>query len=160
MVDVLKSLMSTMADAITHQVSEQVERAVEAASSARPPPALEYPLVYEGERFYRSEGIPSPRPTERGLKFQPKNPRITATIRVRTEPLHLLLPRHGCYSFVLSRPLIIDIQCIVPAQNFENHGHDQSQNRAFSSSSSAPWLLLLCSLSSFNYRHSMHRLQV
>ncbi|KAJ8424900.1 hypothetical protein Cgig2_007625 [Carnegiea gigantea] len=66
MVDTLKSLMSTMADAITRQVSEQVKRAMEAASSARPPPALEYQLVHKGEPSHRLEGIPSPHPTERG----------------------------------------------------------------------------------------------
>ncbi|KAJ8424179.1 hypothetical protein Cgig2_015913 [Carnegiea gigantea] len=66
MVDALKSLMSTMADAITHQVSEQVKRAMEAASSARPPLTFEYSLVYEGEPSHRSGGISSPRPTERG----------------------------------------------------------------------------------------------
>ncbi|KAJ8424904.1 hypothetical protein Cgig2_007629 [Carnegiea gigantea] len=58
--------MSTMADAITRQVSEQVKRAMEAASSARPPPALEYPLVHEGEPSHQLEGIPSPRPIECG----------------------------------------------------------------------------------------------
>ncbi|KAJ8434530.1 hypothetical protein Cgig2_030153 [Carnegiea gigantea] len=42
MVDALKSLMSTMADAITRQ------RAIEAAGSAKPLPTLEYPLSMEG----------------------------------------------------------------------------------------------------------------
>ena len=45
-------------------------------------------------------------------QFQHKNMRIRATIRVRIEPLHLLLPRHGCYSPILSRPSIINLQCI------------------------------------------------
>ncbi|KAJ8433849.1 hypothetical protein Cgig2_032060 [Carnegiea gigantea] len=55
-----------MADTITHQVSEQVKRVMEAASLARPPPPSDYPLVHEGEPSHRLEGIPSPRPTERG----------------------------------------------------------------------------------------------
>ncbi|KAJ8452572.1 hypothetical protein Cgig2_004908 [Carnegiea gigantea] len=58
--------MSTMVDAITRQVSEQVKRAMEAASSARLPPAFDYPLVHEGEPSRRLEGIPSPRPAKRG----------------------------------------------------------------------------------------------
>ncbi|KAJ8424431.1 hypothetical protein Cgig2_010660 [Carnegiea gigantea] len=66
MVDALKSLMSTMADAVTRRVSEQVKRTIEATSSARPPVAFEYPLVHEGEPSHRSGTIPSPRPTERG----------------------------------------------------------------------------------------------
>ncbi|KAJ8422957.1 hypothetical protein Cgig2_031579 [Carnegiea gigantea] len=55
-----------MADAITRQVSEQVKRAMEAASSARPPTALECPLVHEGEPSHRLEGTPSPCPIECG----------------------------------------------------------------------------------------------
>ncbi|KAJ8434637.1 hypothetical protein Cgig2_032915 [Carnegiea gigantea] len=55
-VDTLKSLMSTMADAITRQVSEQVKRAMEVAGSAKP--------VYEEEPSYRQEGMPSLRPVE------------------------------------------------------------------------------------------------
>ncbi|KAJ8437644.1 hypothetical protein Cgig2_018434 [Carnegiea gigantea] len=58
--------MSTMADAITRQVSEKVKKAMEAASSVRRPLAFEYPLVHEGEPSHRPEGIPFPRPTERG----------------------------------------------------------------------------------------------
>jgi len=40
-VDALKSLMPTMADTITRQVSEQIRRAMEAASSAGPPPPFD-----------------------------------------------------------------------------------------------------------------------
>jgi len=64
-VDALKSLIFTMADAITHQVFEQVRRAIEAASSARPPPPFDYPLVHEGEPSHPQGGILSPRHTER-----------------------------------------------------------------------------------------------
>ncbi|KAJ8434743.1 LOW QUALITY PROTEIN: hypothetical protein Cgig2_001946 [Carnegiea gigantea] len=39
---------------------------MDAASSARPPPAFDYPLVHEGERSHRPEEIPSPSPMERG----------------------------------------------------------------------------------------------
>ncbi|KAJ8435784.1 hypothetical protein Cgig2_030650 [Carnegiea gigantea] len=49
--------MSTMADVITHQVSEQVKRAMEVAGSAKP--------VHEGEPSYRPEGMPSFRPMKR-----------------------------------------------------------------------------------------------
>ncbi|KAJ8420014.1 hypothetical protein Cgig2_016914 [Carnegiea gigantea] len=41
--------MSTMADAITRQVFEQVKRAVEVAGLAKPLPPLQYPLVHERE---------------------------------------------------------------------------------------------------------------
>ncbi|KAJ8442186.1 hypothetical protein Cgig2_005126 [Carnegiea gigantea] len=58
--------MSTVANAITWQVSEQVKRAMEAAGSAKPPPPLEYPLAHEGEPSHRPEGIPSLRLRERG----------------------------------------------------------------------------------------------
>ncbi|KAJ8433088.1 LOW QUALITY PROTEIN: hypothetical protein Cgig2_014136 [Carnegiea gigantea] len=50
-VDALKSLMSTMADAITRQVTEQVKRAIEVAGSTRP--------VHGEEPSHRSEEIPS-----------------------------------------------------------------------------------------------------
>ncbi|KAJ8445652.1 hypothetical protein Cgig2_009053 [Carnegiea gigantea] len=56
--DTLKSLMSTMADAITRQVSEQVKRAMEVAGSAQPVP--------EGEPSRRPEGRPSFRLMEHG----------------------------------------------------------------------------------------------
>jgi len=65
-VDALKTLISTMADAITCQGPEQVRRAMEAVSSARPHPPFDYPLVHEGEPSHRHEGIPSPRHAERG----------------------------------------------------------------------------------------------
>ncbi|KAJ8434137.1 hypothetical protein Cgig2_000857 [Carnegiea gigantea] len=42
MVDALKNFMSTMTDAIMQQVSKQVKKVVEAASSVRPLPRLEY----------------------------------------------------------------------------------------------------------------------
>ena len=51
--DTLKSLMSTMADAITHQVSEQVKRAMEVAGSAQPVPEEELPHQPEGRPSYR-----------------------------------------------------------------------------------------------------------
>ncbi|KAJ8421602.1 hypothetical protein Cgig2_025731 [Carnegiea gigantea] len=66
MVDALKSLMSTLTDAITCQVFEQVRRAMEAANPARPLPHFDHPPVHEGEPSHRLERIPSPRYTERG----------------------------------------------------------------------------------------------
>ena len=56
--DTLKSLISTMADAITCQVSEQVKKAMEATGSAQPVP--------EGEPSLRLEGRPSFRLMEYG----------------------------------------------------------------------------------------------
>ncbi|KAJ8420669.1 LOW QUALITY PROTEIN: hypothetical protein Cgig2_025353 [Carnegiea gigantea] len=56
--------MSTIADAITRQVSEQVKRVMEVVGPAKPPLPLEYPLVHEGEPSHRPEGIPSLRPME------------------------------------------------------------------------------------------------
>jgi len=41
-VDALNNFMSTMTDAVIQQVSKQVKKAVEAASSARPLPHFEY----------------------------------------------------------------------------------------------------------------------
>ncbi|KAJ8431250.1 hypothetical protein Cgig2_011103 [Carnegiea gigantea] len=52
--------MSSMADAITRQVSEQVRRATEAASSVRPHPSFDYPLVHQGKPSHRPKGILSP----------------------------------------------------------------------------------------------------
>ncbi|KAJ8443343.1 hypothetical protein Cgig2_015824 [Carnegiea gigantea] len=53
-----------MADAITSQVYEQIRRAMEAASSARPHPPFDYPRVHEDKPSHRPEGIPSPRHAE------------------------------------------------------------------------------------------------
>ncbi|KAJ8437091.1 LOW QUALITY PROTEIN: hypothetical protein Cgig2_016445 [Carnegiea gigantea] len=53
----MKSLMSSMADAIMRQVSEQVKRAMEVASSAKP--------VHEKEPSHRPKRMPSLRPMER-----------------------------------------------------------------------------------------------
>ncbi|KAJ8421184.1 LOW QUALITY PROTEIN: hypothetical protein Cgig2_011312 [Carnegiea gigantea] len=67
--DALESLMSTMADAITRQVSEQVRRAMEAASLARPHPPFDYPLVHEREPSHRPERMLSPRYAEHGREL-------------------------------------------------------------------------------------------
>ncbi|KAJ8453378.1 hypothetical protein Cgig2_008262 [Carnegiea gigantea] len=63
MVDALKSLMSTMAVAITCQVMEQVKRVVEVTGSAR--------LVDGEETSHRPEGMPSLCPVESGRKGMP-----------------------------------------------------------------------------------------
>ncbi|KAJ8426245.1 hypothetical protein Cgig2_031986 [Carnegiea gigantea] len=54
------SLMSTMVDAITRQVTEQVKRVVEVTGSARP--------VHGEETSHRSEGMPSLRHVESSQK--------------------------------------------------------------------------------------------
>ncbi|KAJ8425280.1 hypothetical protein Cgig2_027582 [Carnegiea gigantea] len=64
--DALKSLMSTMADVITGQVSEQVRRAMEAATWARPHPPFDYPLVHEGEPSRQPGRMLSPYYAEHG----------------------------------------------------------------------------------------------
>ncbi|KAJ8445072.1 hypothetical protein Cgig2_022592 [Carnegiea gigantea] len=53
-----------MTDTITRQVLEQVERAMEAAKSARPLPHFDYVPTNRGELSRRPERVPSPRYTE------------------------------------------------------------------------------------------------
>ncbi|KAJ8420466.1 hypothetical protein Cgig2_010852 [Carnegiea gigantea] len=72
MVDTLKSLMSTMVDAITRQVTEQVKRVVEVTGSARP--------VHGEETSHRSEGMPSLRHVESSQKGMGTDRKVVATI--------------------------------------------------------------------------------
>ncbi|KAJ8426960.1 hypothetical protein Cgig2_027684 [Carnegiea gigantea] len=58
--DALKNFMSTMTDAIMQQVSEQVNKAVEATSSARPLPHFEYVPTTGSEPSHRDDPMMSP----------------------------------------------------------------------------------------------------
>ncbi|KAJ8443840.1 LOW QUALITY PROTEIN: hypothetical protein Cgig2_010304 [Carnegiea gigantea] len=66
MVDALKNFMSTMTDAITWQVFEQVKKVMEVANSARPLPHFDYLPVHEGKRSHRLARIPFPLYTGHG----------------------------------------------------------------------------------------------
>ena len=66
--DALKNFMSTMTDAITCQVLEQVKRAMEVASSTKLLAHFDYIPTHGGEPSHRLERIPSPRYTEQERK--------------------------------------------------------------------------------------------
>ncbi|KAJ8438999.1 hypothetical protein Cgig2_012995 [Carnegiea gigantea] len=63
--DDLKNFMSTMKDAIMQQVSEQVKKVVEAASSVRPLPRFEYVPTIGCEPSHRHDPVVSLRHSER-----------------------------------------------------------------------------------------------
>ncbi|KAJ8421483.1 hypothetical protein Cgig2_014961 [Carnegiea gigantea] len=65
MVDALKNFMSTMTVAIMQQVSKQVKKAVEAASSARPLLHFEYVPAMDCEPSCKYDPVASPRHNER-----------------------------------------------------------------------------------------------
>jgi len=64
-VDALKNFMSTMTDAIMQQVSKQVKKAMEAASSARPLLHFEYVPAMSCQPSRRRDPVASPRCNER-----------------------------------------------------------------------------------------------
>jgi len=99
MVNALKSLISTMADAITRQVSEQVKRAMEVAGSTKP--------VHGGKPFRRPEGMSSLCPMECGreVAWSYRSDRLLLRRQAAVEPVARSARRKTVISATASTPL-------------------------------------------------------